>query len=154
MRPVKEITLPYFDKGEEKEFYFDIKFVPNKVHEDIRKLQNDIWFVQKTMDEMQEYLFEINHLKKENKKKFKEKIKELEELSKEKEDKLKRIANKDFFERRFETILFILESNGIKIEELYERDFWNNCVDANIINQFLADVMQKDYVNKKKAVSE
>jgi hypothetical protein len=150
-RKIKYIKIPYFEKGEEKQIDLEVKFIPNYVHTELGKITSDIYHIKDIFSKRLEAMSEISAMKN-NGKPDKFKVKQLETKMKEFEQEIFKFGKTDFFKRRFELIKLVLENNGVTEERFLTLDFWDKCVDANDLVQFLDDVAYKDFEDKKKVV--
>lgn len=150
-RKIKYIKVPYFENRQEKSLEVEVKFIPNYVHTELGKITVDIYHIKDIFSKRLDAMSEISAMKT-NGKPDKNRVRELEKKMKEFEQEIFKFSKTDFFKRRFELIKLVLENNGVAEERFLTLDFWDKCVDANDLVQFLDDVAYKDFEDKKKVV--
>ena len=147
-----DFNLEYREKGEKKNKIITIDFISNGVIKRYDKLMGEVNEVSQKNDERQELLIEIVNLRIDKPEGWKDLQKEKKKKVEEIENFIKSFNENGHFERRFEIIKTVLEDNGIKDEKLLTFDFWENCVDANTMIEFISASIWKDLAdNKKKA---
>lgn len=144
--------LNYRVKGKKFARIITIDFIPNKRHDDYAKIQKDIYEVQIKWNHIKALQEEVNLLLSEKNKINIEAIKEFKEEIEKATNEINKIKMNDIIDRRFKLLSDILIDNGYGNDaELTNKDFWDNCVEPQIINEFIEIAVNKD-IDKKKQV--
>jgi hypothetical protein len=141
--------LEYREKGEKKVLDIEIDFVSNYFLNRYYKLAEAMAKVQRYYEQMNENVSKIAALQSLNKKENKEKIKELKKTNVELVNKINEIGQPVYFQKRFDLLMELFESNGIKEEKVFDYDFWDRQVDPKHIIKILAEAANKDMPKKK-----
>lgn len=149
MRKVIDYVLEYREGGEAGSVSLSIDFISNAMIKEYNEILQIVHQVRIDWYKFQEKLAVRKELQ-EDLEKNKDRIDFLEKEIVSLGDKLKSNGETDFFERRFRLIKKILLRNSIpETDKLMDFDFWDECVDPNVLIDFLDEVIWKD-IDKKK----
>jgi hypothetical protein len=142
-----KIELEYFEKGESKKIDIIISRIFNwalKEHGEIIEEATQVQIKYKNLqDKLDELSYESGNFEGSGKDlfAFRDKMQaEIKELT----DGLNKYKDSDFFKRRFDLIVGILDDNGIDDERLKSFDFWDRQVDPEQLMIFLNKACYKD----------
>jgi len=146
MRKTVKVDIPYFDKGKEKKYTAEIKFISNGVVRDFSEHLAVMSYVQELWGEVQELTIELITARKEQRKDIKQKIKE-------KKKEIERISGSAFFHKRHDITCMILDDNNVQEPVLRDFKFWDRKVEPTDWINFLYSAVYKDVDGKKKALT-
>lgn len=150
MSDEKTYVLKYRIKGEKKNIEIKIDFVSIFVLEEYGRIKYETqmalyhWYQSKENDKL------IYDLKKEKPDGYKESILKLETENVEHSNYIKPFEHNTFFQRRYELLKELLESNSIKNELLLSDEFWKKNVDASEINNLFSALIDNENSNDSK----
>lgn len=146
----KEITyrLDYVDEtGKKLSKNIRINFVSNQMREDFRLIENDIIEGYRLSNEYNALMIELRARSATGKS-----VEDLEQSIESLNQKFKDILEKGNLEqRRIQLVQKILIKNGFQSSDKFvSGEFWNDSVDVETINEFLAVAIDKDLDKVKK----
>lgn len=141
-------TLNYREGGETVCVSLSIDFISNYVVREFNAIMQVVYEAKNDWEKFLDRVALRKHLH-ETKPDEKDKIEFLEKEIVELSDKLKQTGDSNFFQRRFELIKHILIDNGIKQgDKMLTFEFWDECVSADDLVEFLEMVVWKDIEKK------
>ena len=151
MRQTRNILLKYREKGFQ-EIEVPISFISSQSRMDYADIQKTVNKVSALWNEQMFLFADTKALQAGNEDDKKEKIKDNYAKINKLTEELKAYSDSDFFEKRFQLILDILEDNDAD-EKLLEKKFWMRRVDSDALVSFLNDCMAvNEPESKKKAL--
>jgi hypothetical protein len=155
MREIIQLDLQCRKNGKTEEKLIKIEFICNKattLYKHISKVILEINDLSKESSALDQKLKTVESIE-EKTRDHDRSILEIKAKSKEISNKIEQYLETDFFEKRMELVLLIMEGNPSSDPDLTDRNFWDTCVEPPHMRMFLDEAIQKDYIYlKKKAV--
>ncbi len=150
----KEINfeLKFIENGKKGKIDIPISFTSRGVIKDYEKIREKKDQLRNKVLELEESNYLIDDYKKEKPENWK---KEIKELSVKVDNIMEDIKNFDFdslIDEEMKIIYMILKDNLIDNEKLFDRKFWDYCVDPPVILDFVNEAVYKDLGLKKKPI--
>ncbi|MCP4761424.1 MAG: hypothetical protein GY870_06555 [archaeon] len=148
----KEINfeLEFIENGKKGKIDIPISFISRGVIKDYEKIRDEKDKLRNKLLEVEECNYLIVDYKKEKPENWKKGIKELNVKV---DDIMKEIRSFNFnslIDEEMKIIYMILKDNLIDNEKLFDRNFWDYCVDPPVILDFVQEAVYKDIDLKKK----
>lgn len=139
-----KIDLKYLEDGEDKVIHFEIGRVYNWAIREFQEMQTKAAEVQDLYQRLKEIEVERRAALREGRDDWVDIHKALKTEAKEITDKIREIADADFFRDRVKLVAGILKDNGYTDERFADFEFWDRQVLPNDLVIFLTKIIFKD----------
>ncbi len=141
-----EVSIPYFEKGEEKTKDFKIKFISRRSIKDYSDVMQHLMTLRNLSAERQRLTQEMGYVITE-KKPIKERSEAFKEIKAKQvviDDKIEQLSARDIGADTIAIVGRILSDNGIDEPDLLSTDFWEEHTEESDLWDFLNSVVYKD----------
>ncbi len=140
------VSIPYFEKGEEKSKNFIIKFISRRVIKDYSDVMQHLMTLRDLSAKRQRLTQDMGYVITEKKpiKERSEAFKEIKAKQTIVDDKIEQLSARDIGADTVAIVGRILGDNGIDEPELLSADFWEDHTEESDLWDFLNSVVYKD----------